>query len=91
MPVSTAQITISSRPEPNRIMWEGKFIYRAWWEILPAAETIISSITVKPGDTMTGLVWDVLGSTWVISLKDVSTGQAFTTVQKYTGPGGSAE
>src|SRR4051794_30938567 len=26
--------------------------YNAWWEILPAAETPISSMTVRPGDVM---------------------------------------
>ena len=34
----------------------GSASYDAWWEVLPAPETIISSITVHPGDTVTASV-----------------------------------
>ena len=30
--------------------YNGSAHYAAWWEILPASETVIPSITVKPGD-----------------------------------------
>lgn len=63
--------------------------YDAWWEILPAAETVIPSITVKPGDTITASVTKVSGTTWQITITDGS--QSFTTRQTYTGPGASAE
>src|SRR5439155_3225782 len=36
--------------------YSGSAHYGAWWEILPAAETVIPSITVHPGDHMSGSV-----------------------------------
>jgi hypothetical protein len=65
--------------------------YHAWWEILPAAETRISSITVHPGDVFTASITKGSGSSWTITINDVSTGQGFTTVQSYSGPGTSVE
>jgi hypothetical protein len=70
---------------------KGKFTYRAWWEILPAAETLIPSLTITPGDTMSGSVKDTSGNNWVISLTDVTTGKSFSINKTYTGPGASAE
>lgn len=67
----------------------GSAHYDAWWEILPAAETVIPSITVSPGDTITASVTQESGSTWQITITDGS--QSFTTTQTYTGPGTSAE
>jgi hypothetical protein len=66
-------------------------IYRAWWEILPAPETIIPSLAIHPGDTMTGSVRDTSGTSWVITLKDVTTGKSFSIHKTYNGPGASAE
>jgi hypothetical protein len=69
----------------------GSAHYSAWWEILPAAETRISSITVKPGDAMTASITKGSGSSWTITITDATTNQSFTTVQNYTGPQTSAE
>jgi hypothetical protein len=73
--------------------------YAAWWEILPAAETVIPSITVEPGDSITVSIVQVAGTSWKITLTD--NGQPgtpghvaqppFWTTQTYTGPGTSAE
>jgi hypothetical protein len=70
--------------------------YAAWWEILPAPETVIPSITVLPGDSMTVSIAQVSGSQWSITVTD--NGQpghaaqpAFTTTQTYSGAGTSAE
>lgn len=70
--------------------------YQAWWEILPAAETPITSITVQPGDSITVTITKVSGSTWSISLTDNgksghSAQPTFTTTQSYSGSGTSAE
>lgn len=65
--------------------------YAAWWEILPAAETVIPGITVRPGDHFSATITRGAGSTWTITLSDDSTGQSFTTSQTYTGPQTSAE
>lgn len=71
--------------------YSGKAHYRAWWEILPAAETVISTITVHAGDHFTASVTSNGGGRWTITITDTSTGQSFSTVQSYSGPGASAE
>ena len=65
--------------------------YDAWWEILPAAETVIPSISVHPGDVMTATITKGSGSSWTITINDTSTRQSFTTVQNYSGQQTSAE
>ena len=68
----------------------GYMYLSAWWEILPAAETLIS-MPVVPGDSMTVTVGQVTGTEWSIEITNNSTGQTFLTDQTYTGPGSSAE
>jgi Peptidase A4 family len=67
----------------------GSAHYDAWWEILPAPETMITSMTVHPGDHMSASI--TKGTTWKITITDTTTGQSFTTNQVYAGPGASAE
>lgn len=71
--------------------YSGSAHYGAWWEILPAAETVIPSITVRPGDAMSASITKGSGSSWTIFIKDTSSGQSFSTTQSYSGPGTSAE
>lgn len=71
--------------------YSGAAHYGAWWEILPAAETVIPSITVHPGDHMSASITKGSGSSWTISISDTTTGTSFSTVQTYTGAGTSAE
>ena len=86
--------------------YNGSAHYAAWWEILPAAETVISK-PVSSGDAMTATIAKTSatitvksggrhgGTTteneWQITLNDVTQGWSFTTTQAYTGPGTSAE
>ncbi len=69
----------------------GRFVYRAWWEILPAPETIIPSLKISPGDVMSGSVRDSSGTKWTITLTDVTKGKSFSINVNYNGPGKSAE
>ncbi len=71
--------------------YNGAAHYDAWWEILPAAETVIPSVAVAPGNSITVSITKLTGSSWTISLKNNTTGTSFTTVQSYSGPGTSAE
>ena len=71
--------------------YNGSAHYAAWWEILPASETVIPSITVRPGDTFSANITKGTGSSWTITLTDTSSGKSFTTTQSYSGPGTSAE
>lgn len=64
--------------------------YNAWWEILPAAETPIS-MTVTPGDTMSASITNQGGGKWLITIKDVTRNESFSTTQSYSGPLSSAE
>jgi len=71
--------------------YSGSAHYGAWWEILPAAETVIPSLTIHPGDVMSASIQNLGSGQWSITLKDVTTNQSFTTQQAYSGPGSSAE
>jgi len=63
----------------------------AWWEILPAAETRIPTMSVHAGDSMTVTIVRVTSGSWSIAVVDNTTGQSFTTVQAYSGAGSSVE
>ncbi|KYP79273.1 G1 family glutamic endopeptidase [Ferroacidibacillus organovorans] len=73
--------------------YNGKAHYNAWWEILPAAETVItpSSYPVNPGDQMYADIQNLGGGTWSIEIQDKTQGWTFTTNQAYSGPQTSAE
>jgi hypothetical protein len=64
----------------------------AWWEVLPATETVVHSVQVHPGDRVTVSVWqtDVRGL-WSVSMRDDTDGQGFTRLTSYPGAGRSAE
>jgi hypothetical protein len=68
------------------------FDVQAWWEVLPAAETPITSMTVQPGDKVAVTIWEVSGSTWEIKVADDTSGQVFTSPpQQYHGTGSSVD
>jgi Peptidase A4 family len=71
--------------------YSGTAHYAAWWEILPAAETVIPSISVSPGDSMSASVTRGSDTSWTITISDNTKRQSFSTVQTYTGPQTSAE
>ncbi|MDQ1700586.1 MAG: hypothetical protein QOG34_2449 [Frankiaceae bacterium] len=71
--------------------YSGAAHYNAWWEILPAPETSINSMTIHPGDVMTASITKNSGTSWSITISDTTTGQSFSTTQNYTGPGTSVE
>lgn len=69
---------------------QGGAQYAAWWEILPAAETVINE-PVQPGDHMSASIVNDGGGEWTITLSDTTEGWTFSTKQAYSGPGASAE
>jgi hypothetical protein len=86
--------------------YSGAAHYDAWWEILPASETEIStsSYPVSPGDRMSASIYETSATTssghgrhsssehvWDITISDTTKGWSFTTSQGYSGPGTSAE
>jgi Peptidase A4 family len=52
----------------------GHAVYGAWWEVLPAAESPYSGVTVKPGDNMTASVTDNNNGTFTMTLTDSTQG-----------------
>ena len=61
----------------------GSTSYYAWYELLPASETEITSLTVSPGDVINASVvcmnlCSSTSQTWTITLKDVTTDKMFS-------------
>jgi hypothetical protein len=87
--------------------YNGAAHYDAWWEILPAAETEISTSAypVKPGDRLSASIYETTQTTgggrffhrqaaehvWDIKIADTTKGWSFSTTQGYSGAGSSAE
>ncbi|WP_236788855.1 G1 family glutamic endopeptidase [Amycolatopsis sp. GM8] len=69
----------------------GRAEYSAWWEILPAYSVTITGVPVKAGDSITASVAKSSGTSWVISLKDNTTGKSWSSTKSYSGRGQSAE
>jgi hypothetical protein len=67
------------------------FYIQPWWEILPAAQTNITTMAVHAGDQVTVTIGQISGSEWEITVADDTDGQSFSTDQVYTGPESSAE
>jgi hypothetical protein len=65
--------------------------YSAWYELIPAPELRITTMTIHAGDHMHARIFKKLGGLWDITLSDVTTGQTFHTTVPYTSTQGSAE
>jgi Peptidase A4 family len=59
--------------------------YAAWWELVPAPEISISSMTVEPGDHMHASIAEVVADSdvWTIMLQDVTRNESFTITVPY--------
>ncbi len=64
----------------------GTRTYTAWWEIIPEPETVITTMTVRPGDRMHAEISEsVAGSNvWTIVLTDRTTGKTFKKSTPYS-------
>jgi hypothetical protein len=85
--------------------YSGVAHYSAWWEILPASETVISK-PVAAGDAMSATIAEtsttenvstgrhgqtVAEHVWKITLADTTENWSFSIDEAYNGPGASAE
>jgi len=68
----------------------GQAYYYAWWEILPAASTVIP-LPVGPGDRMRAVIARMSRSRWLILLRNSTRNWTFRTIRRYNGPQSSAE
>lgn len=73
--------------------YNGSAHYSAWWTTSSNnfVEQPISTMTVRPSDTMTAKIVDDGDGNWTITLSDVSRGESFTATVAYSGPAASAE
>jgi Peptidase A4 family len=71
----------------------GQASYDAWYELVPAPELVITSLTVHPGDRMSASVAEVVGNSnlWSVTLKDLTTGQSYSTTVPYSSSHATAE
>ncbi|MCL6564319.1 MAG: hypothetical protein K6U87_15055 [Firmicutes bacterium] len=75
----------------------GSAQYYAWWEVLPAPETVITTTSngapfkVQPGDRMTASLQENSNGTWTITLSDTTQQESYSTTVNYSGPLTSAE
>jgi Peptidase A4 family len=58
--------------------------YYAWYEVLPAPELRITTMTVHAGDSMRCTLSVASGGVWTITLSDLTTPQSFTTTLPYS-------
>jgi hypothetical protein len=72
---------------------DGRFVYYAWYELLPDFLVRISNFPVRPGDIVTASVALINEntSTWSITLRDVTQGGGFEKVVVYNSSMLSAE
>ena len=85
---SLIQAGFNESPDPGS---PSGFIIQPWWEILPNAETFISSVQIQAGDHVTVSIGQISGTEWGITLTDDTNGESFTTDQMYSGLASTAE
>lgn len=71
----------------------GSPAYSAWWEVIPGPSLTISGMTIHPGDRMSASIAEGVPNSdlWTISLKDLTSGQSFSTTVPYPSTHDTAE
>ncbi len=69
----------------------GTASYDAWYELVPAPELQITSMTVKPGDQMHASITQAAGELWNITIQDVTQNESYTTSVPYSSTMDTAE
>jgi hypothetical protein len=62
----------------------GRAQYYAWYEVLPAPELRITTLTVNAGDSIRVTLGQSTPEVWTITLSDLSNGQNFSTTLPYS-------
>lgn len=75
----------------NTVHANGQVETYAFFEMLPAPAMLITSMTVKAGDSVSAAVTEITKGTWRISVRDNTTQQTYTTTVSYTSSYASAE
>ena len=71
----------------------GAASYDAWYELVPAPELEISSMTIEPGDAMHASISEVVNdaNVWTITIQDTTRGESYTTTVPYSSTHATAE
>jgi len=71
----------------------GSASYDAWYELVPAPEFEISSMTIDPGDQMHASLSQLAGESnvWEITIEDVTRGETYSTTVPYSSTQDTAE
>jgi hypothetical protein len=69
----------------------GQVMYQPWWEVFPAPQVPISTVTISAGDAVTVKIDRVSNHEWALSLTDDTNGENYKTSSSYSGPASSAE
>jgi hypothetical protein len=83
---SLIQAGVAERYDPRTNLVE----VHAWWEILPALETVIP-LPVTVGDRISVSIGRVSASRWRVEIRNLTQHRTFTTTQPYSGPARTAD
>ncbi len=76
-------------------MVNGRATYDAWYEVITpsneAPETLFTTLTIRPGDSITASVNKTSSTKWTTKLTDNTTGKSASHSSTFRGPGDSAE
>ena len=61
----------------------GAASYSVWWEAVPAPSLTVTSVKVRPGDTVSASLTQTAPEVWSIVFKDLTDGQGFTQTVPY--------
>jgi hypothetical protein len=74
----------------STVAGNGRVRYSAWVEMLPAGPRQVP-LAVKPGDSVTVTITEQAADQWLISMKDNTSGQTYSTTEQYHSSHSSAE
>lgn len=69
----------------------GSVTYQAFYEVLPAASNVISTMSVNPGDSITASIAQTSAGEWTITIHNNTNGENFSTSISYQSSLSSAE
>ncbi|HET9719097.1 MAG TPA: G1 family glutamic endopeptidase [Solirubrobacteraceae bacterium] len=69
----------------------GSASYDAWYELVPAPELQITSMTVKPGDQMHASISQAAPEVWNITIQDLTQNETYSTTVPYSSTMDTAE
>ena len=71
----------------------GRALYSAWWEIIPAPSLTIDGFAVHPGDRIKALISEAVADSnvWTIDMKNLMTGATFSQTVPYPSTHATAE